>query len=70
MYESKKCDKLQAVSLNCKMLSSLSHPLVNDLGEEGALALAEVIDISPLPWLKLNLNGALFIIIYIQCNNF
>ena len=33
------------------------HFLVNDLGEEGALALAEVIDISPLPWLKMNLNG-------------
>ena len=57
VYESKKCENLQAVSLNCIQISLSPHSLVNDLGEEGALALAEVIDISPLPWLKMNLNG-------------
>jgi hypothetical protein len=30
---------------------------VNDLGEEGAKLLGEIIASSPLPWLKLNLNG-------------
>lgn len=44
-------------SLSTVYYSLPLHFLVNELGEEGALALAEVIDISPLPWLKMNLNG-------------
>ena len=30
---------------------------MNELGEEGAKLLGEIIAASPLPWLKLNLNG-------------
>lgn len=34
--------------------------VVNELGEIGATALAEVMSVSPIPWLKLNLNGIIF----------